>query len=70
MIWKLAMFVAFWIFELFSFTKLAQESKGTGSWKALATEFLADIIKVPWEIMFFSPSLQQKNIQFRFVFSP
>lgn len=70
LIWKLAMFVAFWIFELFSFTKLAQESKGTGSWKALATEFLADIIKVPWEIMFFSPSLQQKNIQFRFVFSP
>jgi hypothetical protein len=70
LIWKLAMFVAFWIFELFSFTKLAQESKGTGSWMALARELLADFTKVPWELLNLSPSLQQEHMQFRFNFSP
>jgi hypothetical protein len=70
LIWKLAIFVAFFIFELFSFTKLAQESKGTGSWIALGRELLADLTKVPWEILSLSPSLQQKNMQFRFEFSP
>jgi len=69
LIWKLAMFVAFFIFELFSFTKLAQESKGTGSWMALARELLADLTKVTWEILSLSPSLQQENMQFRFNFS-
>jgi hypothetical protein len=70
LIWKIAMFVAFFIFELFSFTKLAQESKGSGSWVALAEELLADLTKVPWEILSLSPSLQQENMQFRFNFSP
>lgn len=45
LIWKLVMFVAFWIFELFSCTKLAQASKGTGSWMALAKELLSDLQK-------------------------
>ncbi len=70
LIWKLVMFVAFFIFELFSFTKLAQEAKGSGSWKALGQEFLSDLTKVPWELLSLSPTLQQKNIQFRFNFSP
>jgi hypothetical protein len=70
LIWKLAMFAAFFIFELFSYTKLAQESKGTGSWMALARELLSDITKVPWEIISLSPSLQNENVQFRFNFTP
>lgn len=70
LIWKLAMFVAFFIFELFSFTKLAQEAKGTGSWIALGREFLADLMKVPWGIFSLSPSLQKENLQFRYNFSP
>lgn len=70
LIWKLAIFVAFFIFELFSFTKLAQEAKGSGSWMALAKELLADLTKVPWEIISLSPSLQNKNVQFRFIFAP
>jgi len=68
LIWKLLMFVAFWIFEMFSFTRLAQNSKGSGSWMALARELLADLTKVPWEILGISPSLQKKSIQFRYNF--
>lgn len=70
LIWKLAMFVAFFIFEIFSCTTLAQESKGSGSWIALGKELLADLTKVPWSILSLSPSLQKKNMQFRFNFSP
>lgn len=70
LIWKLAMFVAFFIFEIFSFTKLAQESRGVGSWKALGEELLADLRKVPWDILSLSPSLQKESIQFRYNFSP
>jgi hypothetical protein len=70
LIWKLVMFVAFWIFEMFSFTQLAQNSKGGGSWMALARELLADLTKVPWEILRLSPSLQKENMQFRYNFSP
>ncbi len=68
LIWKLLMFVAFWIFELFSCTKLAQESKGSLSWMALAAELLSDLKKVPWSILSLSPSLQKEKIQFRFNF--
>jgi hypothetical protein len=70
LIWKLAMFVAFFIFELFSFTKLAQESKGKGSWKDLGKELLADLTKVSWKEISLSPSLQKESMQFRFNFSP
>jgi len=70
LIWKLAMFVAFWIFEMFSCTQLAQNSNGNGSWMALACEFMADLTKVPWEIFSLSPSLQKENMQFRYNFSP
>lgn len=69
LIWKLIMFVAFFIFELFSFTKLAQESKGSGSWMALAKELLADMTKVPWEKIALSPTLKKEKIQFRFNFN-
>ena len=68
LIWKLIMFVAFWIFEMFSCTKLAQESKGSGSWMALAVEFLSDLTKVPWEVLRLSPSLQKEHMQFRYCF--
>lgn len=70
LIWKLLMFVAFWIFELFSFTKLARESKGPSSWMAFAKELLSELTKIPWEIIALSPSLKKENIQFRYDFSP
>lgn len=70
LIWKILMLVAFWVFELFSFTTLAQKSKGPSSWKAFAAELFSELIKVSWQIIALSPSLTKENIQFRFNFSP
>ena len=70
LVWKILMFVAFWIFELFSFTTLAQKSKGPSSWKAFAQDLLSELLKTPWEIISLSPSLKKEKIQFRFNFSP
>jgi hypothetical protein len=70
LIWKILMFVAFWIFELFSFTTLAQKSKGPSSWMAFAKELFSDLLKIPWEMIALSPSLKKEKIQFRFDFSP
>jgi hypothetical protein len=70
LIWKILMFVAFWIFELFSFTTLAQRSKGPSSWRAFAQDLLSDLLKIPWEMITLSPSLKKEKIQFRFNFSP
>ncbi len=70
LIWKLLMFVAFWIFELFGFTSLARIAKGSRSWIDFAKDLLSDLAKVPWEKIALSPSLQKERIQFRFVFNP
>jgi len=69
LIWKLLMFVAFWIFELFSCTKLAQDSKGSVSWRSLAKELLIDLQRESWELVKLSPSLVKERLQFRFDFS-
>jgi hypothetical protein len=70
LIWKILMFIAFWIFELFSFTTLAQKSKGSSSWKAFAQELFSELLKTPFEKLALSPSLKKEKIQFRFNFCP
>lgn len=69
LIWKLLMFVAFWIFELFSCTTAAQEAKGSSSWKSLAEDLLIDLLREPWEILASSPSLCVERMRFRWNFS-
>lgn len=69
LIWKLLMFVAFWIFELFGCTNLAQVSKGSLSWADFAEDLFSDLMKVPWEKIVLSPTLQKERVQFRFVFN-
>jgi len=69
LIWKLLMFVAFWIFELFSCTVAAQDSKGSSSWKSFARDLLIDLIREPWEILATSLSLCKERMQFRWNFS-
>lgn len=70
LIWKILMFVAFWIFELFSFTTLAQKSKGAISWMSFAKELFSELLKIPLEMITVSASLKKEKIQFRFNFSP
>lgn len=69
LIWKMLMFVAFWIFEFFSCTTAAQESKGKCSWKKFAKELLTDLIRETWETLRDSPWLKNQKIQFRWDFS-
>jgi hypothetical protein len=69
LIWKLLMFVAFIIFELFGFTSLARTTKGSRSWMDFAKDIFSDIMKVPWEKIALSPTLRKERIQFRFVFN-
>ncbi|MBM3199131.1 MAG: hypothetical protein FJZ58_07775 [Chlamydiae bacterium] len=68
-VWKLLMFVAFWIFELFSCTVLAQKSRGSSSWRMFAKELLTDLLRESWENLSRAPSLAKEHMQFRFDFS-
>jgi hypothetical protein len=69
LIWKLLLFVGFFIFELFSYTSLALSAKGTKSWKKFAKDLLQQLVEIPWKEIALSNSLQQECIQFRMVFS-
>jgi hypothetical protein len=69
LIWKLLMFIAFWIFEVYGFTNIAKAAKGSRSWKDFAEDLFSDIKKVSWEKIALSPTFQKERIQFRFVFN-
>lgn len=68
LVWKLLMFVAFWIFELFSCTALAQASRGSRSWMDFAKNLFSELIHVAWGKIPFAPSLTNDKIQFRLKF--
>jgi hypothetical protein len=68
LIWKLLMFVAFLIFELFSCTTAAQKSKGSSSWRNFAEGLLTDLLRESWEDLA-SSSLCKERMQFRWNFS-
>ena len=68
LIWKLLMFVALFIFELFSHTQLAREAKGSRSWMKFAKELLGQLINVLWIEINASQCIQKAKIQFRYQF--
>ena len=69
-VWKHIMFIAFWIFELFSLTRAAQEGKGPLlSWHDFAWELFAELTQIPIERLLLAPSLQKERFQFRMGFS-
>jgi hypothetical protein len=68
LIWKLLMFVAFGVMELFSFTSLAREAKGTRSWMKFAKDLLQQLVEILWSTICASESIQKQKIQFRFMF--
>lgn len=68
--WKLLMFVAMLIFELFSFTTIGREAKGTRSWMKFASDMLQQLVEVSWEAISHSKILQKARIQFRYDFAP
>jgi hypothetical protein len=70
LLWKLLMFAAFAIFEMFSFTRLAREVKGSRSWMKFAKDLLQELVNVLWREINLSESIQKKKIQFRYEFEP
>jgi hypothetical protein len=68
--WKLLMFVALLIFELFSFTTLGMEARGKRSWMKFARDLLQQLVEISWEALSHSPILQKVKIQFRYDFAP
>jgi hypothetical protein len=68
--WKLLMFVALLIFELFSFTAIGKEAKGTRSWKKFARDLLQQLVELTWEAISHSSILRKAKIQFRYDFAP
>ena len=67
-IWKLLMFVAFGVMELFSFTALAREAKGTRSWMKFSKDLLQELVGNSCGIIYASESIQKKKMQIRFIF--
>lgn len=67
-IWKMLMFVALAIDQLFSFTILGIEAKGTRSWMKFARDLLQQLVEVSWQTIVASPVLKKAKVQFRFMF--
>lgn len=68
LIWKLLMFVAFGIMELFSFTTLGRKAKGNRSWMKFSKDLLQQLVEVSWKMILSSESIQKRKLQFRFLF--
>lgn len=68
LVWKLMMFIAFAVFELFRFTTLAQEACKNRSWMKFAKDLLQQLVEISWTFIENSPVLQKTKIQFRFNF--
>lgn len=68
--WKLLMFVAMLIFELFSFTVIGREAKGTRSWMKFASDLLQQLVEHSWNAISESEVFQKARIQFRYDFAP
>lgn len=67
-VWKLLMFIGAFISEVFNFTKLAQEDRGTRSLVKFARDLLQQLIDISWDVISRSNSLQKERMQFRFKF--
>lgn len=62
-IWKILMFVALAIDQLFSFTILGMEAKGTRSWMKFARDLLQQLVEVSWQMIMASSVLQKAKVQ-------
>jgi hypothetical protein len=70
LVWKLLMFAAMLILELFSFTTIAQVAKGKRSWMKFFKDLLQQLVEISWNDISSSLILQKAKVQFRFDFAP
>jgi len=67
-VWKLLMFVALFVDQLFSITRLGINARGIRSLMKFAKDLLQQLVEVPWGAIVNSPILQNEKRQFRFCF--
>jgi len=68
MVWKMMMFIAFFITELFMSTVVAQGLQKTRSCMKFARDMLQQFIERSWAAIALSPVLIKSRVQFRFKF--
>lgn len=68
-IYKILVFIAFFVFELFRSTTLAKIAQGTRSYMKFAKDMFQQLIDIGWELIARSPVLQKSRLQFRYSFS-
>ena len=68
MVWKIMMFIAFFVTELFMRTSVAQALQKTRSCMKFAKDMLQQFIERSWAAIALSPILIKARVQFRFNF--
>lgn len=68
LVWKMILFIAFAIFELFRCTILAKTACGKRSWMKFAKDMLQQLVEVSWDVIAKSEILTKHKIQFRYDF--
>lgn len=69
LVWKMLVFIAFFVTELFLCTSIAQNLKKTRSIMKFAKDMLQQFVERSWKVISMSPILQKPRVQFRFYFS-
>lgn len=69
MVWKLLMFIAFFIFELFALSAVGKKARGKRSLMKFARDMLQQLVYMLWAQIRSSPILQQDRVQFRFMWN-
>jgi hypothetical protein len=68
LVWKMMLFIAYSIFEIFRCLKLAQDACKKRSWAKFATDLFQQLLEASWDEIIGSPILQKRKIQFRLCF--
>lgn len=64
--WKLLMFIAFFVFELFGLSSIGKKARGKRSLMKFAKDMLQQLINIMWSQIESSTILQKTRVQFRF----
>lgn len=67
-IWKIMVFIAFFVTELFSYTSIAQELRKTRSLMKFFRDLLQQFAERSWKVISLSPVWEKHRVQFRFHF--
>src|ERR1700733_255185 len=68
MVWKIMVFIAFFVTELFSCTMIARSIQKTRSLMKFFKDLLQQFVERSWKVISLSPIRAKRRVQFRFHF--